>query len=71
MATDDTGAMQRGYSGASAAARRRGTALSPLEPRLFEVGRRVYDLDPLLVHARLFGGHYAGAVERTLARFGG
>ena len=47
------------------------SALSPLEPGFFEARRHIYNLYPLLVHARLFGGHYAGAVERTLARFGG
>ena len=50
---------------------RRYNALSPLRPGFFEARRHIYNLYPLLVHARLFGGHYAGAVERTLARIGG
>ncbi len=36
----------------------------------FEVRRDIYNLYPLLVHTRLFGGGYAASVERTLARFG-
>jgi fructosamine-3-kinase len=39
--------------------------------RRFEIRHHVYNLDALLVYARLFGGHYAGAVERALARFDG
>lgn len=49
---------------------RRYNALSPLKSGFFEARRHIYNLYPLLVHTRLFGGHYAGAVERTLARFG-
>ncbi|MGB1547997.1 MAG: fructosamine kinase family protein [Alphaproteobacteria bacterium] len=30
----------------------------------------LYNLYPLLVHVRLFGGGYVGSVERTLTRFG-
>lgn len=46
-------------------------ALRPFDAAgFFEARRDIYNLYPLLVHARLFGGHYAGAVERTLARFG-
>lgn len=41
-----------------------------LEPGFLEERRHLYNLYPLLVHVRLFGGGYAGAVERTLARFG-
>ena len=44
--------------------------LRGLRPGFFEVRRDIYNLYPLLVHVRLFGGHYAAAVERTLARFG-
>ncbi len=36
----------------------------------FESRRDVYNLYPLLVHVRLFGGHYAQSVESTLKRFG-
>lgn len=43
----------------------------PLKPGFFETRRDIYNLYPLLVHARLFGGHYAASVERILARFGG
>ena len=32
--------------------------------------RDLYNLYPLLVHVRLFGGSYVASVERTLARFG-
>jgi fructosamine-3-kinase len=42
----------------------------PLRPGFFEERRELYNLYPLLVHARLFGGHYAAQVERTLSRFG-
>lgn len=36
----------------------------------FEVRRDLYNLYPLLVHVRLFGGHYVDTVARTLTRFG-
>lgn len=36
----------------------------------FEVRRDIYNLYPLLVHVRLFGGGYVGAVESTLGRYG-
>lgn len=42
----------------------------PLRPGFFEVRRDLYNLYPLLVHVRLFGASYLGAVHRTLARFG-
>lgn len=42
----------------------------PLEPGFFEMRRDLYNLYPLLVHVRLFGGSYLGAVERTLKKFG-
>jgi fructosamine-3-kinase len=42
----------------------------PLRAGFFETRRDLYNLYPLLVHARLFGGPYVGDVERTLARFG-
>jgi fructosamine-3-kinase len=42
----------------------------PIAPGFFEERRHLYNLYPLLVHTRLFGGSYAAAVEQTLARFG-
>jgi len=45
-------------------------ALRPIRPGFFEARRDLYNLYPLLVHVRLFGGHYVAAVERTLNRFG-
>jgi fructosamine-3-kinase len=42
----------------------------PLRPGFFEERRDLYNLYPLLVHVRLFGGAYLGSVERTLTRFG-
>jgi fructosamine-3-kinase len=44
--------------------------LRPLRPGFFEERRDLYNLYPLLVHARLFGGAYPAAVARTLDRFG-
>ncbi|HJM49063.1 MAG TPA: fructosamine kinase family protein [Alphaproteobacteria bacterium] len=44
--------------------------LRPLAPGFFEERRDLYNLYPLLVHVRLFGGGYVGSVERTLKRFG-
>jgi fructosamine-3-kinase len=44
--------------------------LRPLRPGFFEERRDIYNLYPLLVHVRLFGGGYVGSVERILARFG-
>ncbi len=35
-----------------------------------EERRDLYNLYPLLVHVRLFGGHYVGDVEMTLRKFG-
>ncbi len=49
---------------------RRYGELRPLREGFFEARRDLYNLYPLLVHARLFGGTYVGDVERTLARFG-
>ncbi|MCP5370585.1 MAG: fructosamine kinase family protein [Hyphomicrobiales bacterium] len=49
---------------------RRYAALRPLAPGFFEERRDLYNLYPLLVHVRLFGGSYLGSVERTLSRFG-
>ena len=42
----------------------------PLAPGFFEERRDIYNLYPLLVHVRLFGGSYVASVETSLARFG-
>jgi fructosamine-3-kinase len=44
--------------------------LRPIQPGFFEERRDIYNLYPLLVHVRLFGGSYVSSVERTLRRFG-
>ncbi len=44
--------------------------LNPLEPEFHETRKPLYQLWPLLVHVRLFGGGYVGQVEVTLSRFG-
>lgn len=44
--------------------------LRPIAPGFFEERRVLYNLYPLLVHVRLFGGHYAGQVEGTLRSLG-
>ncbi len=44
--------------------------LRPIAPGFFEARRDIYNLYPLLVHTALFGGHYAGSVAATLARYG-
>ena len=44
--------------------------LRNLESGFFEERRDLYNLYPLLVHVRLFGGSYVGSVDRTLTRFG-
>jgi len=49
---------------------RRYQELRPLAPGFFEQRRDLYNLYPLLVHVRLFGGSYLGGVERTLRQFG-
>lgn len=41
----------------------------PLRPGFFETRRDLYNLYPLLVHVRLFGGSYVAQVERTLGKF--
>ena len=41
-----------------------------LRPGFFEERRDLYNLYPLLVHVRLFGGAYVTQVDRTLARYG-
>jgi fructosamine-3-kinase len=40
-----------------------------MRPGFFEARRDIYNLYPLLVHTRLFGGGYAGSVARILERF--
>ncbi len=42
----------------------------PLQPGFFEERRDIYNLYPLLVHVRLFGGSYVQDVSSTLRRFG-
>jgi len=42
----------------------------PITPGFFEERRDIYNLYPLLVHVRLFGGTYVGSVDRILKRFG-
>lgn len=49
---------------------RRYGEMRPLRAGFFEARRDLYNLYPLLVHSRLFGGAYVGDVERTLTRFG-
>ncbi len=44
--------------------------LRPLADGFFEERRDLYNLYPLLVHVRLFGGSYVKSVEATLARYG-
>jgi fructosamine-3-kinase len=44
--------------------------LNPIAPGFFEERCDIYNLYPLLVHVRLFGGSYVSSVERTLRRFG-
>jgi len=45
--------------------------LRPIAPGFFEERRDLYNLYPLLVHTELFGGGYAGSVDRILRRFVG
>lgn len=42
----------------------------PLRPDFFKERCELYNLYPLLVHVRLFGGEYVNTVEGTLSRFG-
>jgi fructosamine-3-kinase len=44
--------------------------LRPILPGFFEERRDIYNLYPLLVHVRLFGGSYVHSVAQTLQRFG-
>lgn len=45
-------------------------ALRPVQPGFFEERRDLYNLYPLLVHVRLFGGSYVYHVESILKQFG-
>ena len=49
---------------------RRYHELRPIRPGFFEERRDLYNLYPLLVHVRLFGGSYVGSVDRSLNQFG-
>ncbi len=42
----------------------------PIRPGFFEARRDIYNLYPLLVHTRLFGGHYGSQVDAILRRYG-
>ena len=46
------------------------TDLRPLRPGFFEERRDLYNLYPLLVHVRLFGGSYVRDVSRILGKLG-
>ncbi len=48
---------------------RRYDELRGIRPGFWEVRRDLYNLYPLLVHVRLFGGGYVGSVQRILRRF--
>jgi fructosamine-3-kinase len=48
---------------------RRYGELRPIRPGFFEVRRDLYNLYPLLVHVRLFGGGYRSQVARIVNRF--
>ncbi len=45
--------------------------LRPIRPGFFAARRDLYNLYPTLVHVRLFGGAYVGAVGRLLSALGG
>ena len=49
---------------------RRYGELRPLRPDFFDIRRDLYNLWPLLTHARLFSGGYVKGVETTLTRLG-
>jgi fructosamine-3-kinase len=44
--------------------------IRPIPPDFMEERRHLYNLYPLLVHVRLFGGGYVDSVDRSLRRFG-
>jgi fructosamine-3-kinase len=41
-----------------------------IQPGFFEERRDLYNLYPLLVHVRLFGGYYVESVDSTLKKLG-
>ncbi len=43
---------------------------TPIRPGFFEERKDIYNLYPLLVHVRLFGGSYVNSVDNILRRFG-
>jgi fructosamine-3-kinase len=49
---------------------RRYAEIRPLRPGFWEERKDIYNLYPLLVHVRLFGGSYVSAADQTLRRFG-
>lgn len=49
---------------------RRYQEFRPIQKGFFEERCDLYNLYPLLVHVRLFGGSYVGSVEQTLRRLG-
>lgn len=49
---------------------RRYHEIRPIAPGFMEVRRNIYNLYPLLVHVRLFGGGYLHSVDTLLRRFG-
>jgi fructosamine-3-kinase len=44
--------------------------IRPIRPGFMTVRRTIYNLYPLLVHVRLFGGSYVSSVSQALAQFG-
>lgn len=44
--------------------------IRPIRPGFFEARRELYNLYPLLVHVRLFGGGYLGGIEAVLTKLG-
>lgn len=44
--------------------------IRPIKPGFHELRRDLYNLYPLLVHVRLFGGGYLSGIDRILARVG-
>ena len=42
----------------------------PIRPGFFELRKDLYNLFPLLVHARLFGGSYVRSIQSTLRNLG-
>lgn len=44
--------------------------IRPISPGFLAERRDIYNLYPLLVHVRLFGGSYVNQVDRTLRQFG-